>query len=356
MKQIYIIVLAVVFNYNLTTAQCITPITYRDFGFLRSQLIQTVNPSRQFQLAMDIAKNNCFSAAQVEDLASLLHNDRDRLDFCKTAFYRTVDKENFEDVYDAFISFSNALRLYKFVNQMPPQIPVKIQQNPNVNYQYNYPNVQQYNGRFGCNGYINDVIYNQLKQQIIMSGNEVTMYNMAKNFTSHYCMTVAQIIEIAGLFNNDNYRFDIIQAANTNLYDLDNFTYFDQVFTNPQIRENCRRIYVPIPNQNNPPVTLPPALKCEVNNADLESMISSIEKISFNSSKESQLKSIARGRCFTVGQIRTLLNLYSFESSKLELAKFMYEFCLDKKNYFQINDVFSFSSSTDDLNKFIQTK
>jgi hypothetical protein len=356
MKHLYTLLFVLFFIVSSYSRACQVPMSFRDFGFVRSQLLQNMNPSRQYQLAMDIARNNCFTSTQVEELATLLANDRDRIDFCKMAFNNTVDRENFEEVYDAFISFSAALRLYKHLNGLPPNNVVITQQPPQVIYNYTYPNLQTYNGRFGCNGYINDVTFRQLKQQIITSGNEATMFNMAKNFTTHYCMSVGQIMEIAALFNTEAFRWDLIQSASANIYDLDNYTYFDQVFSSQQFRDRCRGLYATRQNPIAAPTPAPPVQRCEVANAEFDDIKNSINKISFNSSKESQLKSITRGRCFSVEQIKQLLNLFSFESSKLELAKYLYEFCIDKQNYFRVNEVFSFSSSVDDLNRFIQTR
>lgn len=52
-------------------------------------------------------------------------------------------------------------------------------------------------------------------------------------------------------------------------------------------------------------------------------------------------------------QVYELMNLLSFESSKLNLAKFSYNHVTDKENYFIVNNAFSFSSSIDELNKAI---
>src|SRR5689334_7981533 len=49
--------------------------------------------------AKSVAENNCLSAAQVKQIATLFDNDYDRLEFCKVAYEGTVDKDNFYDVY-----------------------------------------------------------------------------------------------------------------------------------------------------------------------------------------------------------------------------------------------------------------
>lgn len=362
MKQIFTLLFSIIFTSTVSAFQCGQPMSYREFGMLRQQLLNTNNPNRAYQMAMDMAKTNCFTSNQVEDLATLLANDRDRLDFCKTAFRNTFDKENFEEVYDAFISFSNALRLYKFVNAQPmPNTTIITNPNPysttTTTITYNYPNVQQYTGKFGCNGYINEFTFRQLKQQLMMINNELGMFNAAKQMVHGYCMNVAQVMEICALFNNENMRYDLLTDAFPNVYDIDNYTFVGQLFSNQPLRDKCMNTISPnrpvFKNPNTqPPVNIPPS--CAPNPNEFAEMKASIQNISFNSSRESQLKSVVRGRCFNVNQVKELLNIFSFESSKLDLAKFLYDFCNEKQNYYKVNDVFNFSSSKDDLNAYIQ--
>jgi hypothetical protein len=49
-----------------------------------------------------------------------------------------------------------------------------------------------------------------------------------------------------------------------------------------------------------------------------------------------------------------ILQLFTFEDNKLELAKFAYDYCIDRENYYRVNDVFTFSSSKDELSRFLQ--
>jgi hypothetical protein len=45
--------------------------------------------------------------------------------------------------------------------------------------------------------------------------------------------------------------------------------------------------------------------------------------------------------------------MLSFESTRLDFAKFAYTYTLDKENYYMVNNAFSFSSSVAELNNFI---
>jgi len=54
--------------------------------------------------------------------------------------------------------------------------------------------------------------------------------------------------------------------------------------------------------------------------------------------------------------VMKICNLFSFEESKLTFAKHAYSRTTDKKNYFKVNDVFSFDSSKEELNNFISNE
>lgn len=80
----------------------------------------------------------------------------------------------------------------------------------------------------------------------------------------------------------------------------------------------------------------------------------SVEKQSFADSQMKVAKQIAAAQCLSTAQIIELINIFSFEQNKLEFAKSAYASCVDKENYYQVNDVFSFSSSTDELTEYIE--
>jgi hypothetical protein len=89
---------------------------------------------------------------------------------------------------------------------------------------------------------------------------------------------------------------------------------------------------------------------------DFASGKSSIKNQSFSDSQMKVAKTFTKNNCLSVSQVKEIMGLFSFEQSKLEYAKYAYDFCVDKKNYYQLSDAFSFSSSSDDLNNFLETK
>jgi hypothetical protein len=57
---------------------------------------------------------------------------------------------------------------------------------------------------------------------------------------------------------------------------------------------------------------------------------------------------------FSAQQARELVSLFTYESSKLEMAKYIYRYTTDKNNYITVYDVFTYSSSKDELSRFIR--
>ena len=74
---------------------------------------------------------------------------------------------------------------------------------------------------------------------------------------------------------------------------------------------------------------------------------------SFDSSRLKLAKQIIMSNPMSVNQIMDICKLFSFESNKLDFAKFAYRHCTDKNRYFMLNDVFSFESSKRELRDYI---
>lgn len=82
--------------------------------------------------------------------------------------------------------------------------------------------------------------------------------------------------------------------------------------------------------------------------------LATVKKQSFDDTKLSTARQIVSANCLSVSQISQLASLITFEDSKLEFAKFAYDRCTEPANYFNLNNIFSFSSSVESLNEYIQ--
>ena len=90
-----------------------------------------------------------------------------------------------------------------------------------------------------------------------------------------------------------------------------------------------------------------------MDNGDFLDGKKSIESKTFADSKMTIAKQITKNNCPTAEQIRDYTKLFTFESGKLEYAKFAYDYCYDKGNYYKVNDAFEFESSIEELNEHV---
>jgi len=84
--------------------------------------------------------------------------------------------------------------------------------------------------------------------------------------------------------------------------------------------------------------------------------LQSISSKTFASSKLTIAKEIVGSNCLRCKQVKEIMQLFTYESDRLEFAKFAYKHTWDVRNYFILNDAFQFESSIDDLNRFINKK
>ncbi len=88
---------------------------------------------------------------------------------------------------------------------------------------------------------------------------------------------------------------------------------------------------------------------------DFNSAKGSISSKPFEESKMTIAKQIIGSNCLTCSQVKEIMGLFSFENTKLDFAKYAYGYTFDLGNYYKLNDAFTFSSSIDDLNKYIES-
>jgi hypothetical protein len=89
---------------------------------------------------------------------------------------------------------------------------------------------------------------------------------------------------------------------------------------------------------------------------DFNSAKSSIESKTFADSKMTVAKQIVDNNCFSADQVKQLMALFTYEEQKLDIAKYCYDKTTDKKNYYKVNDGFTFEGSIDDLTTYIKSK
>jgi len=86
--------------------------------------------------------------------------------------------------------------------------------------------------------------------------------------------------------------------------------------------------------------------------ARFNEVVQSIQAKNFDDSKLTMAKQVINTNCMTSSQVKRLMLLFSFEDTRLDLAKYAYGYTHDIGNYYQLNDAFTFESSIEELNTY----
>lgn len=84
------------------------------------------------------------------------------------------------------------------------------------------------------------------------------------------------------------------------------------------------------------------------------SMVQSLRREYSENSRLVLAKQIIERNYFSAEQVKYMMQLFSFENNKLELAKIAYRNTTDQRNYFVVYDVLTYSSSKEQLAEYIR--
>lgn len=87
---------------------------------------------------------------------------------------------------------------------------------------------------------------------------------------------------------------------------------------------------------------------------DFKDVKQTIASKSFEDSKLNIAKQVTSSNCLFSSEVKEIMDLFNFEDSRLEFAKFAYRYTFDVGNYYKVNEAFRFESSIDELSKFIE--
>lgn len=79
-----------------------------------------------------------------------------------------------------------------------------------------------------------------------------------------------------------------------------------------------------------------------------------VSRESFDDARMSIVKAAIGNNYLSSYQVKDLLSLFSFENSKLDIAKYCYRFATDPGNYYVVADMLTYNSSKNELMRFIQ--
>lgn len=348
---------SVLFTFGQRPQRCDVPLPNHVFKQKRQSVVVQPTDEQKLNAALSVAANNCLSVEQVKSIADLFLDDYSRLEFAEVAWHNTVDRENFYYVYDAFAYFSTVFMLHDYVKSveghptdyLPPYEPPLSLNFP----AFDYPSYENYRGISNCNYPIREDDFLRLARQVMANNSEVNRGAMLDEITRNNCLSVAQAMKLSSFLKSEENRLTFFHQAIPGIFDLGNLQFGAQMFayTSNKAKYN-NMINQPMPPQ--PPTGSEP---CIVTDQEFSQILISIKKESFNNTKLVLARQILRSKqCFTTQQVKEIAKLFSFDDTRLDIAKFAWDYTIDRDNYYQIADVFSFKSHKDELMKFLEGK
>lgn len=204
----------------------------------------------------------------------------------------------------------------------------------------------------------NSKVNNFASNKVIVENLQAGNYDISIDFRNNHIPSINRTIFI----KENSVTTCLIKKNRNNRYILkiDNPIFYDQInnynnnFDDNYNNNNDNGNYNQNPNSN-PVVSRGIFCDFPMDDVSFSSALATINKQAFDSDKMIIAKQIANSGCLLVSQIKQIVSLFTFESSKLDFAKYAYTHSYDPQNYYSINDAFTFSSSIKKLYEYIDT-
>lgn len=354
-------VFAIMMVWPAHAQNCTAPASSIVFQQKLSQLSAMRTDQQRLHAASEFARRNCLLTYQVKQITELFADDVTRLNFVQDAYPALFDKENAYDLYDVFAYFSTVMRFHDFINGRPGQAsrpnsyPAYDDRYDYPFPEYNYPSYDNYREPTPCSSPLSESEFNRLVRNVMLQPDDELRELTAIQLAEANCMTVSQIMKMASLLEQEANRLDYLKRSYDFTYDVGNYHYSNQLFKDKTYYNQFETYVTERRRQpRHDPRQRPGERHCGVSDSELLEIVNTIKGQSFDNTQLTMAKQIVRAKqSFTTSQIRQLVDIFTFEASKLDMAKYCYAYCIDQSNYYKINTAFTFSSSVDELTKYI---
>ncbi|MCW3124990.1 MAG: hypothetical protein JWO03_648 [Bacteroidetes bacterium] len=124
--------------------------------------------------------------------------------------------------------------------------------------------------------------------------------------------------------------------------------------------DNGQQPQTPATNNAAAPVQSSPApvaaIPTHMSDADFRKIVTAVTSTKYETKKLDTLRIITNNAQVATDQVRQLMNLFSFESNKLDVAKMLYDHTVDKQNYSKLTASFNFDANKEAFKKFVSAQ
>lgn len=334
---------------------CSTPAAQSVYQTSFNQMAVMRNDAAKLERANAFVNANCVTSDQVKNIALLFQSDSVRMVFCKEAYTHTFDYQNFFVVYDAFASFSYALRTYDHVSKVVvPKAVVPagtIATRPNTNAgpvyaNWVYPDTARLTPSKGCAGPVaNETMFKALSENVFKQPTDESKLVAIEQASAGNCLSMAQIMKLTSLITSEDIRLRVLKSTFPRVYDQEHYPSAAAAFATQPMKDQWMafsRSYL-----------TPPPPPCLVTDTDFNKLYADVQAKRFKEDKMAAITMMSKDRCFNVEQIRKLSQEFAFGEEKLKVMKMCYAKCPDQNNFYKLVDELTFQSEKDDLTNFI---
>lgn len=345
---------------------CINPVNETDFKAIVLRIQAKTIEGTKLAIAKDIVEQNCFTSAQVKSLLDLFAVDDSRVQLGKLAWHHLNDPKNWSLVYDAFTYGEKIDELRTYVRSHPlketvvvaPPVDTVVTIKPPPRPMPPVYAIQGYTGKIGCEWPMSDGDFNNLKNTVKSKSFASEQMTLIQQGLKDNCITTAQTKSLAELFTFDSDRMKVVQMGWDHCYDLDNFYQVNELFTWESSSEELTRYMNAHPRAAVTPPTVVPQAKtgcpAPMDAAAFTALKNSISKATSSGTKLTILKQGAASACLSVAQIKEVVGLFTWDSEKIDAAKFLWKRSFDYQNFYQVTQLFTSSFSQEDLNNYLK--
>ena len=314
------------------------------------QVFARITVQRTDQAKMNLARNyfnlNRYTVAQLRQVMFQLRFDANKVILAKESYHTVSDIRNFHAV---FYTISNAYYqrdLRQFIaNQRV------IHRGGSVNFpQLSYPNAGVYSGPMGCNGFADLRTFQSLSMNLYNASSDYNRQQLLIQYMGGYAFSVEQFMKMLTIIGDVDIRYNLACQYHPQLYDLNNrhcisevfgqTAYCDQFLGIPGIRQPSRGYLYAQP----------------VTEVEMQQILLTLQAESFDRTKLSMAKAIIKSKgAFTVEQIGRIMGQFTFDSYRLELAKYAHPFTVDHSDYYLLANQLKFNSYRRSLYEFINS-
>lgn len=223
-------------------------------------------------------------------------------------------------------------------------------QRPNNN--PNYPN--QNNNNFIQP--MSDSDFSQAMRYIENESFDDNKMMVAKRVVDGNYVLSAQVKQMVKQFAFSASQMDMAKYAYPKTYDQKNYYVVNDAFSFSSSKSELSNWLKGQPINDYSNQYCGPRMPIAMSSQDFDNAMHQMEDESFDGDKMHIAKRVVDGNYVLSDQVRQMVKLFSFSSSQMDLAKYAYPKTYDQKNYYVVNDAFSFSSSKRELSQWLSTQ